>query len=396
MVQKHDIPTNKNKGINLWRVGTFVFAALLIVAILTSGFSNFSFNNITSNVINSSEEETISEEELKLIVLNDERCDSCDSFADQVISQLQSILPNLVVEEIDYNSNEGKDLYVESNLNALPALLFDKSAESVTGYDEISSFMLDAGEYNSLQIGASFDPEAEICDNGIDDTGDGKVDCEATECQSQWECVQKTDKPVVEVFVMSHCPYGTQIEKGIIPVVKTLGDKIDFQLKFVNYAMHGEKEIKEQITQYCVEKEYSKDMMIQYLECFLEDSDSPRCVEELSLNQEILDSCFDEVDSEYKIMEDFADQSTWMGTFPSFSLHEEDNIKYGVRGSPTLIINGATPSAGRDSKSILEAVCFAFKEAPEECNTELSSASPSPGFGYTETTGNTVDAGCGV
>ena len=318
MVQKHDIPKNKNEGINLWRVGTFVFAALLIVAILTNGFSNFSFNNVTSNVINSSEQETISEEELKLIVLNDERCDSCDSFADQVISQLQSILPNLVVEEIDYNSNEGKDLYVESNLNALPALLFDKSAESVTGYDEISSFMLDAGEYNSLQIGASFNPEAEICDNGIDDTGDGKVACEATECQSQWECVQKTDKPVVEVFVMSHCPYGTQIEKGMIPVVKTLGDKIDFQLKFVNYAMHGEKGIKEQISQYCVEKEYSKDMMIQYLECFLEDSDSPRCVEELALDQNVLDSCFDEVDSEYKIMEDFADQSTWMGTFPSF------------------------------------------------------------------------------
>ena len=26
----------------------------------------------------------------------------------------------------------------------------------------------------------------------------------------------KNDKPSVEVFVMSHCPYGTQIEKGIL------------------------------------------------------------------------------------------------------------------------------------------------------------------------------------
>jgi hypothetical protein len=31
--------------------------------------------------------------------------------------------------------------------------------------------------------------------------------------------IPKNDKPVVEAFVMSHCPYGTQIEKGLIPVV---------------------------------------------------------------------------------------------------------------------------------------------------------------------------------
>jgi len=30
----------------------------------------------------------------------------------------------------------------------------------------------------------------------------------------------KQDKAKVELFVMSHCPYGTQIEKGIIPVSK--------------------------------------------------------------------------------------------------------------------------------------------------------------------------------
>ncbi|NTW30777.1 MAG: hypothetical protein HGA33_05845, partial [Candidatus Moranbacteria bacterium] len=50
--------------------------------------------------------------------------------------------------------------------------------------------------------------------------------------------VPKTAKPVVKLFVMSYCPYGTQIEKGILPVLETLGDKIDFTLEFVSYAMH--------------------------------------------------------------------------------------------------------------------------------------------------------------
>jgi len=59
--------------------------------------------------------------------------------------------------------------------------------------------------------------------------------------------VPKNAKPVVELFVMSHCPYGTQIEKGIIPVVEALGSKIDFKLKFCDYSMHGDKELKEEL-----------------------------------------------------------------------------------------------------------------------------------------------------
>ncbi len=51
---------------------------------------------------------------------------------------------------------------------------------------------------------------------------------------------------------MSHCPYGTQIEKGILLVFRALGNKIDAQFKFVNYAMHEETELAEQLRQYCI------------------------------------------------------------------------------------------------------------------------------------------------
>ena len=50
--------------------------------------------------------------------------------------------------------------------------------------------------------------------------------------------LDKTDKPTVELFVMTHCPYGTQAEKGILPVVDLLGQKMNFKIKFVDYAMH--------------------------------------------------------------------------------------------------------------------------------------------------------------
>ena len=80
----------------------------------------------------------------------------------------------------------------------------------------------------------------------------------STDAAASEEAVQdlvKADKPKVELFVMSHCPYGTQAEKGMIPVVELLKDKISFEVKFVDYAMHGKKELDEQLRQYCIQKE---------------------------------------------------------------------------------------------------------------------------------------------
>jgi len=60
--------------------------------------------------------------------------------------------------------------------------------------------------------------------------------------------------PRVELFVMSHCPYGLQVEKAILPAVKLLGDRIKFNVRFCNYAMHGKAEIDEELLQYCIQK----------------------------------------------------------------------------------------------------------------------------------------------
>ena len=203
----------------------------------------------------------------------------------------------------------------------------------------------------------------------------------------------KSAKPVVELFVMSHCPYGTQIEKGILPVVEALGDKIDYELKFCTYAMHSKKELDEQLTQYCVQKE-GKDKIHSYLGCFLEDeSKSEECLKESGVNIANVKSCVASTDKEFAVSAGFEDKSTWSGgRYPLFNVYKEDNEKYGVGGSPTLIINGEKVSSGRDSAGLLSAICSAFEEAPEECNLELSSASPSPGFGYGA--GAATDASC--
>ncbi|MEI6378461.1 MAG: hypothetical protein WCO55_02285 [Candidatus Falkowbacteria bacterium] len=209
--------------------------------------------------------------------------------------------------------------------------------------------------------------------------------------------VTKNDKPVVELFVMSYCPYGTQIEKGIIPAVLALGDKIDFQLKFVDYAMHGEKELKENITQYCIDKEQHA-LLLPYVSCFVaSESDSAKCLGEAKVDKSKLDACFAATDKQYEITATFAKgQDAWGSSFPPFVVYKADNTKYGVGGSPTLVINGAQVESSRDSQSLLTTICSAFNTKPAECDKTLSSAAPAPGFGGGAAASGTPAANCGT
>ena len=110
----------------------------------------------------------------------------------------------------------------------------------------------------------------------------------------------------------------------------------------------------------------------------------------------MLDACIDETDAEFNVTGMYGDEATWLnGRFPLFNVNKDLNQKYGVQGSPHIVINGVAPDAGRDSASLLSAVCSSFTTQPAECGTQLSSASPTPGFGFSEEGGSATDATCG-
>ena len=205
------------------------------------------------------------------------------------------------------------------------------------------------------------------------------LDSESNEkSQSQNENPQapKSDKPKVELFVMSYCPYGTQAEKGIIPVFELLKDKIDSSIRFVHYVMHGDKETQENFRQICIREEQS-DKFLNYLKCFLEDANYSKCLTEAGINTVSLEDCIENrVEDYYKVDSDLSQG-------------------YGVRGSPTLVINGQIISSGRSSSAFLDTICSGFNDTPEECSEELSSNTPSPGFGYKYSTSGSATASCG-
>ncbi len=203
----------------------------------------------------------------------------------------------------------------------------------------------------------------------------------------------KSDKPVIELFVMSHCPYGTQMEKAILPAINTLGDAVSFDIKFNSYAMHGETELNEQMLQYCLMQE-QEDVYLDYLECFLVDGDSERCIADSNINESSLNSCIASVDEEYSILSDFENNVNYQGSYPGFNIFASDNERYGVQGSPTLVINGQTVSVNRTPASLLNVICSAFTTQPDACNASLSTESPTPGFGTETTSASASTAAC--
>lgn len=193
------------------------------------------------------------------------------------------------------------------------------------------------------------------------------------------EAATKKEKPDVDLFVMSYCPYGLQAQKGVLPVIEALGSSINFSMRFVNYTMHGKKEFNENIRQYCIAKE-TPTMYSAYLSCFTTSpsGDSVGCGKTAKLNEAKIATCVAATDTKFKLSEKY--DSANEGNSP-FGIDQALNEKYGVQGSPTLVVNGETLSAGRDPKSLLKAICSGFTTAPEACSAELSSDQPTPGFG---------------
>lgn len=264
--------------------------------------------------------------------------------------------------------------------------LYKMSITLEGGGDPIDSYMTKDGKI--------FLPQGMDIAKMTAEAGGATADAGGQAAEPVAQVATKSDKPKVELFVMSHCPYGTQAEKGIIPVVKALGSKIDFQIKFVDYAMHEKKEIDEQTRQYCINKEQAP-KFIPYLECFLKAGDSASCLKEQKVDEKKLASCITATDKQFKITESYNNKDSWGSQFPPFAIHKAENTKYGVQGSPTLVINGEQINSGRDAASFAKAICGAFTDgkAPKECSNTFASASPAPGFGTgTQAAGSGSDA----
>ena len=194
----------------------------------------------------------------------------------------------------------------------------------------------------------------------------------------------KTDRPVVDLWVMAFCPYGTQAEAAMKPVVDLLGSKADIRLRYIATvsgttadsvsSLHGAAEAQEDLRQVCMQKYYPEKYW-NYVGQF-DDACYP-----VSTSAAIQTSCELNASAAAGITMSTI-ESCASGAEGVTLLKTDESVgdKNGVTGSPTLIINGVTYSGARTPEAYKEAICNSFTTAPAECATNLTGTSAVTGY----------------
>ncbi len=282
------------------------------------------------------------------------------------------------VNILNYDTPKGKKLYKEllkkNGSQTLPTFLINKKHAYINQMKKlVKEVNLNWWKYQINIPQFKYNPAIEAC----------STNCNASPaCKALAEC-DKTDKPKIDLFVMAHCPWWTQAEKWILPVVKLLKNKIDFSVKFVDYDMHGITSINEDTLQHCIQKEEPA-KYVKYLSCFLKAWNTASCEVSAKLDMKKENTCIKATNKKYNIMKDFNDKASYVGwQFPKYEVNEKWNKKYWVQGSPTLVINWAVVNPSKRSpQAYLNLICKYFKNKPSECSTKLLNNSYVPMYWY--------------
>ncbi len=304
--------------------------------------------------------------EVDVIVINDKRCSECETGMTQLLAQLKSVFPGLKVTSYDYSQPEAKTLMAQTNVKLLPAVLFDDSVTKDENYANVEQYLVPAGDYTSLRIGADFDPSAEICDNGIDDTGNGLIDCLDPECNGTIVCRQEI-KDDLQLFIMSDCPYGKQAVIALKDVIGNFGSALKYDIHYIASetssgfsSLHGTYEADEDIVQLCTKK-HSPDVWFDYVYCRSEEgikgNDWHNCAEQTGVDIDAVEACIN-------------------GTEGPSLLSQDIKIAQGlsISASPTWLANNKYIFSGIAAEAVKSSFC---KYNPDltGCNNTLSSAS---------------------
>lgn len=233
--------------------------------------------------------------------------------------------------------------------------------------------------YQGRNISVYSSPDCQILFLSALNTSE-KLPTAREETETQGEPV-KSDKPVVELYVMSFCPYGVQAENLMKPVVDLLGSVADIKVRFIANvggntvesvnSLHGIEEAKEDLRQLCIMKYYPSKYWSYLMDintnCYPIYRDSAK-----------MDSCWKNASSKLGI--DTSKIETCAYGSEGLALLSADETltdQYGISGSPTLLINGQRYSGSRSSEAFKQAICNAFNTPPSQCSQNVSSSAAS-------------------
>ena len=234
------------------------------------------------------------------------------------------------------------------------------------GESEYDSFIAKDGKYLFPE---GYDLEKTVENSKESEQQQKKITCED---------IKKTDKPLLEVFVVSKCPFGLQIQRILNEIVKNIPSLANnIEVEYIGSiqgdritAMHGELEAQENLRQICIREE-KPDKYWDYIDCHIKTGDVEGCLVTTGIGTNGLDVCMSNNSRglEYA-KKDFNSQE-----------------KYKATGSPTLFLNGEKVSefdfGGRTAEAVKTLLCCGFKTESNVCSQKLTEASAATGFSET-------------
>ena len=272
---------------------------------------------------------------------------------------------------------EGKELYAklkaaDASFTALPVILFDTSVDGdQEGKRQIAQYLHPLGTYQALALGGEFNPTAEICDNKVDDDNNGKSDCDDATCKEAMACRPEV-KQSLDLFVMSHCPYGTKALLAAKEFADAFGKDAQIKVHFIGdnkagelSSMHGPDEVTDDLREVCAIKNYNKDgKFMDFLACRSKDlsADWKACTGKNGIEADVIQKC---VDGEGK-------------TLLAASFQVASALQIGA--SPTFLVNNRTTFNAQSGADIAASFCKA-NPGLAGCAKQLSAAAPAQAAG---------------
>jgi len=202
----------------------------------------------------------------------------------------------------------------------------------------------------------------------------------ASASSSQSAEVPKTDKPTIDLYVMSYCPYGNQAEDTMLPVYNLLKDSVTWNVHFIVStsgntvsSLHGPAEVTEDEVEACILSDYGIDKWFSiatYVNDNCGSANDAACwtteAQKIGIDVDKINNCVQNQGVDLMKQEEKASNAA------------------GASGSPTLIINGVKTNAVYqygNSDAYQQAICSGFTNAPEACNTSTGSTTTTAASG---------------
>ncbi|MGB9726531.1 MAG: DsbA family protein [Minisyncoccia bacterium] len=212
-----------------------------------------------------------------------------------------------------------------------------------------------------------------------------------TETTSKKTCeeLKKSDKPLLEAFVVSKCPFGLQMQRILNEIIKNIPQLAQYiKVEYIGgivegkiNSMHGEEEAQENLRQICIREE-QKDKYWSYIDCHIKSGKVDECLASAKIDSQKLTSCIN--DAKRGI------------AYAQKDFERQD--KFNVTGSPTLILNEESVSemnfGGRTAEAVKTVICCSFKNQPAFCETKLTTDQAATSFSETYSQGSSNSGSC--